>query len=124
MPPCPQNVVFNSEEEALKAPSAVFSLSTCNDCGFSFNSDFNDKLIVYDMRYNNDVASPVFDDYYHTLAKMLIARFDLSGGHVFDVGCGSGRLLRILCKMSPGTRGIGIDPSCTPASEENLTLNP
>jgi SAM-dependent methyltransferase len=118
-----QNVVCNTKDEALSAPRAPFALSTCSECGFSFNGKFDENLIVYDPRYNNDVVSHTFEEYYRSLAKMLISRFDLHDGYVYDVGCGSsGRFIRILCEMSPGLRGVGIDPSCSSVSDRNVTL--
>lgn len=118
-----QNVVCETKNEALSAPRAPFALSTCGKCGFSFNSKFDTELIQYDSRYNNDVVSRVFEEYYHSLARMLISRFDLHDGYVYDVGCGSsGRFIRILCEMSPGIRGVGIDPSCSSVSDRNVTL--
>jgi SAM-dependent methyltransferase len=118
-----QNVVCNTRNEALNAPHAPFSLSTCAKCGFSFNSKFDATLIVYDPRYNNDIVSQVFEGYYRSLAKMLISKFDLHDGYVYDVGCGSsGKFIRILCEMSPGIQGVGIDPSCSSISDRNVTL--
>ena len=120
--PILQNVVYDTERDALSAPSAPFSLSTCIRCGSSFNSEFNEKMVAYDARYNNDVVSRVFSEYQHTLAQLIISRFDIHDGYVFDVGCGSGEFLRILCDMSRGIRGIGIDPRCVPVSDQNFTL--
>lgn len=117
-----QNVVYDTEWEALNAPSAPFSLFTCAACGFSFNGEFDEKLVVYDARYDNDVVSRIFEDYYRSLARILISKFNLYDGEVVDIGCGSGSFLRILCEMSPGIRGIGIDPRCNPTSDQNLTL--
>jgi hypothetical protein len=117
-----QNVVYNTESEALNAPSASFSLFTCAACGFSFNSEFDEKLVVYDARYDNDVVSRIFEEYCRSLARMLISKFNLYDGDVVDIGCGSGSFLRTLCEMSPGIRGVGIDPRCNPTSDQNLTL--
>ena len=65
----------------------------------------------------------VFEEYYRSLAKMLISKFDLHDGYVYDVGCGSsGKFIRILCEMSPGIQGVGIDPSCSSVSDRNVTL--
>lgn len=118
-----QNVVCNTKAEALDAPRAPFALSTCAKCGFSFNRKFDESLIVYDHRYNNDVVSHIFEEYYRSLAEMLISKFDLHDGYVYEVGCGSsGKFIRILCEMSPGLRGVGIDPSCSSVSDRNVTL--
>ena len=72
--------------------------------------------------YDFGVVSDLYEEYYLSLARMLVTKFDLNDGCVFDVGCGSGKFLRILCAMKPGIRGVGIDPCCEPSSNGNLTL--
>jgi SAM-dependent methyltransferase len=117
-----QNVVWPSYAAAKEAPSAPFTLATCEDCGFSFNADFDSQRIVYDERYDNAVPSPAFRRYYQSLIDMLAARFGLSEGTVYDVGCGKGEFLEMLCASVPGVRGVGIDPSCTPTERDNFRL--
>jgi SAM-dependent methyltransferase len=120
--PVLQNRVYASRDEALAAPVAPFALGTCVACGFSYNACFDARLMVYDASYDNHVASAAFADYYRSLAAMLIERFGLKDGTVYDVGCGKGEFLRILCGMAPGIHGVGIDPSCTPIEEGNFRL--
>lgn len=120
--PVLQNRVFGTRAAALASPCAPFELATCGACGFSYNGLFRSDLVAYDQSYDNEVPSPVFQRYYETMARMLIDRLDLSSGTVYDVGCGKGTFLRVLCKLAPGIRGYGIDPSCTPAAEDNFTL--
>lgn len=112
--PVMQNVVWPSREEALAAPCAPFSLGVCRACGFAFNTRFDGALMVYDPRYDNDVPSAVFTDYYRSIARDLAARHDLARGPVYDVGCGKGTFLDVLCATVPGARGVGVDPSCAP----------
>ena len=117
-----QNVVHPTYEQARDAPSAPFALGTCPACGFSYNAVFDAGLVTYDTDYDNHVESTAFRRYYHDLAQMMITRFDLSHGTVYDVGCGKGEFLRSLCALAPGIRGIGIDPSCTPCVDGNFEL--
>ncbi len=117
-----QNVVHRTREAALAAVRAPFRLGTCRACGFSYNALFNAGLMTYDPSYDNHVASSAFEDYYRSLAQMMIARFGLDSGTVYDVGCGKGEFLRILCSLAPGIRGVGMDPSCTPVDEGNFRL--
>lgn len=117
-----QNVVWKSKDEAVQAPSAPFTLATCYTCGFSFNSDFDHSLVVYNERYDNNVPSSVFAKYYRSLIELLAKRYDLSSGTVYDVGCGKGEFLQMLCEACPGIKGIGIDPSCTPVESGNFKL--
>ena len=120
--PVLQNKVYSTREAALRSPTAPFLLGTCRRCGFSFNALFQPKLVVYDETYNNEAPSPVFFRYCEKIAEMLIDRFRLTSGTVYDVGCGKGAFLRILCRLAPGIQGVGIDPSCSPLCEANCTL--
>lgn len=117
-----QNVTYATRVAAVGAPQAEFELATCECCGFSFNASFDADLVVYDESYDNHVTSAYFLDYYHKLASMLIERLGLTDGTVYDVGCGKGEFLRVLCSLAPGIRGVGIDPSCTPVREANFEL--
>lgn len=119
-----QNVVWPSRAEAIAAPAAPFALGTCRDCGFSANAAFDPALVDYDESYDNNVSSAVYRDYLASLADMLAGRFDLTGGTVYDIGCGKGEFLEILCDRAPGIAGIGIDPSCAPVERDRLKLIP
>lgn len=112
--PVMQNLVWDAREEALAAPCAPFTLGVCAGCGFAFNTRFDPALMVYDPRYDNDVPSAVFTDYYRSIARHLAAARDLTRAPVYDVGCGKGTFLDVLCEEVPGARGVGVDPSCTP----------
>jgi SAM-dependent methyltransferase len=117
-----QNVVFSNRDAAIAAPQARFDLATCRACGFSYNTSFDNAIIDYGVDYDNHVASSAFTDYYHDVVRMLIDRLGIHDGTVYDIGCGKGEFLRIFCKLAPGVRGIGIDPSCTPIHEGNFEL--
>jgi SAM-dependent methyltransferase len=67
---------------------------------------------VYDERYDNDVPSPAFEDYYRSIARALAARHGLVRPRVLDIGCGKGRFLEIFAETVSGTTGAGVDPSC------------
>lgn len=120
--PILQNRVYADREEALSAAAGRLTLCTCSQCGFSYNGEFDEGLIVYDENYNNDVPSATFERYAEDIARLLIEKYDLTSGTVYDVGCGKGTFLRTLCRLAPGIKGIGIDPSCEPTTEENFTL--
>lgn len=117
-----QNIVYATVEAARAAPQAAFYLGTCRTCGFSYNAAFDERLVTYDENYDNHVASAAFDAYYRSVATMLIDRFGIVDGTVYDIGCGKGEFLRVLCALAPGVRGIGIDPSCTPVVDGNFEL--
>ncbi|OMQ41716.1 hypothetical protein BKP54_27845 [Ensifer sp. 1H6] len=122
MIPLLQNRVYDTQREAVAAASGRLTLCTCTSCGFSYNGEFDDGLLVYDEHYNNDVPSRTFELYSEQIARLLIEKYDLTSGTVYDVGCGKGTFLRMLCRLAPEIKGIGIDPSCTPTVEDNFTL--
>jgi SAM-dependent methyltransferase len=118
-----QNVTYPTRELAIASPAAPFELAGCVACGFMFNARFDPGLFAYDVEYDNHVESGVFDRYYRELARLLIDEFDLAnGGTVYDVGCGRGTFLRVLCELAPKITGIGVDPSCDPIETGNLKL--
>jgi SAM-dependent methyltransferase len=112
--PVMQNLVWPSADEGRAAPCAAFALGVCARCGFAFNTRFDPALMVYDPRYDNDVPSAVFTDYYRAIARHLAAQHPLTEAPVYDVGCGKGTFLDVLCDEVRGARGVGVDPSCTP----------
>lgn len=117
-----QNVTYSTREEAVSVPLGSFRLATCTCCGFSHNCEFEPDLITYDGRYDNHVESKVFGTYYRQLAELMHDKFDLAGGFVYDIGCGTGKFLETLCSGTSDVFGIGIDPSCTPSSTDSYRL--
>lgn len=117
-----QNVTYASAESAAAAPTGRLVLATCRVCGFSYNGTFEPALVVYDESYDNHVASDAFRAYYRSLAEMLIARFAIEEGCVYDIGCGKGEFLEIFQELAPKVRCVGIDPSCTPRAAGNFRL--
>jgi hypothetical protein len=117
-----QNVTYATREAALAAARGKFLLATCRRCGFSYNAAFDPQRMVYDESYDNHVASSAFRDYYRSLAGMLIDRFAITDGHVYDIGCGKGEFLEIFHELAPRAQATGIDPSCAPRDKGNFRL--
>jgi SAM-dependent methyltransferase len=86
-------------------------LAHCNNCNFSFNASFDEAKIVYDEEYDNAVPSKLFADYYLSIGEYLYKKYNLENGIVYDIGCGKGTFLKMLCSLYPNIKGIGIDPS-------------
>lgn len=116
------NVTYLTREAARSATVGIFALATCQSCGFSYNENFEPDLVAYDSRYDNCVESAVFETYYEELVYSLHRRFELDGGAVYDIGCGNGEFLRVLCQAAPDISGVGIDPSCHPTEDGNFRL--
>ena len=116
------NVTYSTRDEARGAPVGRFALTTCRSCGFSHNGDFDPDLATYDENYDNHVESAVFDAYYGDLVRLMSRRFELDSGTVYDIGCGNGEFLKVLCEAAPNVSGVGMDPSCRPTQDGNFRL--
>jgi SAM-dependent methyltransferase len=105
------NVLWPTREAALRAPRGDIRLGVCEGCGMVRNLAFDPELVAYSPAYENSLHfSPAFQEYAHSLADRLIARYDLRGKDVIDIGSGNGDFLALLCEET-GNRGVGFDPS-------------
>ena len=84
--------------------------------GFIANLAFNPALTEYSARYEETQGfSPTFNAFHRALAERLIARYDLHGKDIVEIGCGKGEFLMLLCELG-GNRGVGFDPGCRSGS--------
>jgi hypothetical protein len=105
------NVLWPTRAQALAAPRGDIRLAFCAGCGMLRNVAFEPELVRYSPGYENSLHfSPSFRRFADELARRLIARYDLRGKVVVDVGCGRGDFLALLCDGT-GNRGVGFDPS-------------
>ncbi len=96
---------------AIAAPTGSLRLVLCPACGYVCNQDFDAGVLTYDAAYENALDfSPSFRRYLGDLADDLIARHDLHGRTVVEIGCGQGSFLEALCAAGDN-RGFGFDPS-------------
>jgi SAM-dependent methyltransferase len=109
--PVLQNRVYPAQKEALESKKETMVLTHCADCSFVFNAAFDDQAIVYDENYDNSVPSKLFREYYEKIADYLYQKYRLQDTCVYDIGCGKGTFLKLLCSRYPDVKGIGIDPS-------------
>jgi methyltransferase family protein/C-methyltransferase-like protein len=108
--------IFASRQEALDVPAGDVNLVACNVCGFVFNRSFDAALGAISARYeSSQAASAHFGAFARSLARDWIARHDLRGRTVLEVGCGGADFLRLMLSEGVGT-GIGIDPCCDPGA--------
>ncbi len=111
------NVLWPTREAALSAPKGDIRLAFWPACGHIFNIAFDPGLVTYTEAYENSLHfSPRFQQFAEGLADRLIARYDLRGRDVIDVGCGKGDWLKLLVTRG-GNRGIGFDRSYDPTLE-------
>lgn len=122
--PTLQNRVYETLKEALHCSKGVINLAHCNYCNFTFNANFDENVIVYDEKYDNAVPSKLFINYYNTICRYLYEKYNLESGVIYDIGCGKGTFLKIMCALYPNLKGIGIDPSYEGELKpmENLTF--
>lgn len=109
--PTLQNRVYVEQNEAINCTKGSVDLTHCNNCNFTFNGGFDESLIVYNEHYDNAVPSKLFIQYYHDICTYLYEKYNLENGVVYDIGCGKGTFLNILCALYPSIKGVGIDPS-------------
>lgn len=104
-------LMLASRAESLDFPRADLRLGVCEGCGFIANTLFDPHWSAYAENYEDQQSfSPTFNRFARELAQDLVARYDLHGRTVLEIGCSKGDFLTLLCELGPN-RGIGIDPS-------------
>lgn len=117
--PVHQNLVLSSRVDACNITRGDLSLHLCENCGFVFNSRFDDSLLSYGPSYDNtQVCSPYFSKYVQDMVRYLVEECGIKERKIIEVGCGKGFFLRTLCQLG-GNWGIGFDSSYV-GPEENL----
>jgi SAM-dependent methyltransferase len=110
-------------QQALGFPTGDIGLMFCRDCGFIFNALWQADQTVYSELYEETQGfSPTFNTFHRRLADELIERYRLVDKDVFEIGCGKGEFLSLLCEHGRN-RGIGYDPSFVPERLDKRTPN-
>lgn len=105
------NQLWPTAEAAAAAPAGDVELVRCDESGMIWNAAFEPARMVYAPGYENALHfSPKFQAFAEDLAQGLVARFDLAGRHVFEIGCGDGHMLDLMVKHGAAT-ATGFDPS-------------
>ncbi len=116
-------LLLNTREEALSYPTGDIALGFCPACGFVSNVAFDPALHEYSARYEATQGySPTFNTFARRLAGDLVARHDLHGRDIIEIGCGQGEFLALLCELG-GNRGIGFDPAYRGAPTAQVANN-
>jgi len=112
-----------SRDTALAFPTGTVDLALCPTCGFIFNRAFDAARVRYDQAYDGTQSfSPTFNAFHKRLADDLIARYDLQGKKVVEIGCGQGEFLHLLAERGD-VRGLGFDPACvTPPTDPRVEI--
>ncbi len=105
------NVLWPTREKALACALGTIQLAFCRGCGLMTNQAFEPERLEYNQDYENSLHfSPRFQAYAESLAQHLIARYDLRGKDIIEIGCGKGDFLALLCQLG-NNRGVGFDRS-------------
>jgi SAM-dependent methyltransferase len=107
--PVHQVQLVASRKAARACRKGAIGLRFCTACGFVWNAAFDVGLMRYDEDYEStQTVSPTFNRFHERLARDLIARFDLKGRTIVEVGCGQGEFITMLAEIG-GNRGFGFD---------------
>ncbi len=108
--PSNQVMLRRSRQAALECAKGDIRLAFCRHCGFIWNAAFRPELVEYSEDYESTQAvSATFNAFHHRLARDLMSRFKLAGKTVFEIGCGQGEFLAMLCALG-AKRATGFDP--------------
>lgn len=113
-------VLWPSAEAARRCPRGLIRLAFCTNCGFLFNSAFDEDLVDYGLSYDNALHfSSVFQEYEFRLAQRLVERYGLYEKLIVEIGCGSAHFLGLMSQLGDN-RGLGFDPSHEPEHLDEL----
>ncbi len=103
-----QNRVYDTELEAKECPKGDVLLVQDPETGLIYNQNFNEKLMCYDVNYQNEQAvSLLFRTHLEEVSKILSLHFHNCS--LIEVGCGKGFFLEYL--QNQGFEIIGLDPT-------------
>lgn len=103
-------LLLPTSEEAVSYPTGPLTLSFCHSCGFIFNRLFDPNLAEYSPRYEETQSySEKFMSFARSLSQKWVEKYDLSGKHVIEIGCGKGEFLVLMAEEGIGS-GVGVDP--------------
>jgi SAM-dependent methyltransferase len=107
--PVHQVRLVRTRHAALHGATGDLALCFCPGCGFVWNGAFDPARMRYQDDYESTQAvSPTFNAFHARLARDLIARFDLHGKRVVELGCGQGEFVTMLAELGDN-QGYGFD---------------
>jgi SAM-dependent methyltransferase len=122
--PSNDGMMYKSLNEAKNAVLGDIVLLFCRDCGFVFNSEFEDEKVYYDENYNNNQnLSERFEEYTNELIEKLKQRFRLENKQILEIGCGQGYFLEKISNAIKNIACVGYDPSFVESREIKLYPN-
>ena len=93
--------LVGSRAEAKTFPRGSLRLGFCPSCGFISNTAFDSSVQDYAESYEETQGfSPRFRAFAHDLAAQLVAKYELHGKELFEIGCGKGEFLVEMCERA------------------------
>src|SRR6266480_4289114 len=87
-------LLMRTPEVAMNYPKRDMALGFCADCGFISNTLFDPSVHEYSTQYEETQSfSGTFRSFHSKLAANLIAKYDLHGKTIVEIGCGKGDFL-------------------------------
>jgi SAM-dependent methyltransferase len=111
--PTNQNLIKDSEKDAINIVRGNIKLLLCVKCEFIFNSMFDLTKLDYGQKYdNNQNNSEYFGTYVSKLAQKIIENEKGKNSTILEIGCGKGYFLKkIVVDEQERNVGYGFDPS-------------
>jgi SAM-dependent methyltransferase len=115
------NALLPTASEARAAPTGDIELAWSPTSGYLWNRAFDPALVAYDPAYENSLHhSPRFQAFARHVAERLVARYDLRGRRIVEIGPGEGNFLALLCELG-ANEGVGYDAAYDPARHKVVT---
>lgn len=107
-------LVMDTRHDAVAIARGSLAVVLCTGCGAMSNRLFADQDMAYSARYEDSQAfSATFLRYARALGERWVARWDLAGRTVLEVGAGRGDFSRVLAEAGAG-HVIAMDPTVDP----------
>ena len=95
--PASVGTLANSAAEARQARCGQIRLAACDRCGLIQNQLYDVGIVGFEPGYEVSLFhTPTFRQYIQGVCDRLIARYDLQGKNILEIGCGGGDFLRLI----------------------------
>lgn len=109
-----------SVDEAQSARTGTIQLVACPHCGLIQNHEFDVDVIGFEPGYEVSLFhTPTFRKYIQSVVDRLIAKHELPGKRLLEIGCGGGDFLRLICQQG-SCDGVGVDPTIPKSKRETF----
>lgn len=129
-----QNRTYQKQNDAVNCMKRDMKVVICENCGFVYNSVFDDSIDLYDGDYNNSQSSSdVFINYMKSSIQYLSNNYFTNKNQllskIVEIGCGkNAEYLQLLYEYfrRDGCELVGYDPSYVKEKKDskNITVYP